>query len=127
VVVDASALINLVTAPPGGEARTALARQVELHAPCLLDAEFLSALRHLEMRRELSDADARSGLGYFRALPLRRHELGPLTDRVWELRHNVTTRAAAYVALAERLALPLLTADARLARAPGVRCEVIVA
>jgi predicted nucleic acid-binding protein len=31
------------------------------------------------------------------------------------------------VALAEGLSLDLLTADRRLARAPGLRCEVIVA
>jgi predicted nucleic acid-binding protein len=29
-----------------------------------------------------------------------------------------------YVALAEQLQAPLLTADARLARAPGLRCSV---
>jgi predicted nucleic acid-binding protein len=44
--------------------------------------------------------------------------------RVWELRENVTSYDAAYVALAEALEAPLLTADARLARATGVRCPV---
>jgi predicted nucleic acid-binding protein len=46
---------------------------------------------------------------------------------MWQLRHNVTTYDAAYVALAELLALPLLTSDARLAAAPGLRCQVILA
>ena len=44
--------------------------------------------------------------------------------RAYELRENVTAYDAAYVALAEALDCPLLTADARLARAPGIRCEV---
>ena len=44
--------------------------------------------------------------------------------RCWELRDNVTPYDAAYVALAEALGVPLLTADARLANAPGIRCEV---
>ena len=48
----------------------------------------------------------------------------PLIARCWELRHNVTAYDASYVALAEALGVPLLTADARLANAPGIRCEV---
>ena len=31
---------------------------------------------------------------------------------------------AAYVALAEALDVPLVTADARLAKSPGIRCDV---
>jgi predicted nucleic acid-binding protein len=45
-------------------------------------------------------------------------------QRCWELRHTVTVYDAAYVALAEALAIPLLTADARLSRAAGLRCEI---
>jgi predicted nucleic acid-binding protein len=44
----------------------------------------------------------------------------------WELRHNVTVADAGYVVLATMLDAPLLTLDRRLARAPGVRCEVLV-
>ena len=44
--------------------------------------------------------------------------------RAYELRDNVTAYDAAYVALAEALECPLVTADGRLAKAPGVRCEV---
>ena len=53
-----------------------------------------------------------------------RHAHRPLLPRCWELRDNVTPYDAAYVALAEALGVPLLTADARLANAPGIRCEV---
>ena len=49
-----------------------------------------------------------------------------LLDRVWELRDNLSASDASYVALAERLDCPLLTADARLSRAPGVRCTITV-
>ncbi len=44
--------------------------------------------------------------------------------RAYELRDNVTAYDAAYVALAEVLDCPLVTADARLDRASGVQCEV---
>jgi predicted nucleic acid-binding protein len=48
----------------------------------------------------------------------------PLMPRIWELRDNLSTYDAAYVALAEAMDTALLTGDARLARAPGIRCEV---
>lgn len=47
-----------------------------------------------------------------------------LWPRAWELRTNLSAYDALYVALAEQLNAPLLTADARLARAPGLRCVV---
>jgi predicted nucleic acid-binding protein len=126
VVVDASALVNAVTAPPGAGLRTTLARQPALHAPCLLDAEFVRALRHLEQRGQLTGREAVAGLRYLQVLPIRRHGMETLTPRMWQLRHNVTTYDAAYVALAEQLALPLLTSDARLASAAGLRCQVVL-
>ena len=49
-----------------------------------------------------------------------------LAPRVWELRDNLSAYDASYVALAEALQIPLVTTDARLARAPGIRCEVEV-
>lgn len=47
-----------------------------------------------------------------------------LLRRIWELNANVTAYDAAYVALAELLAVPLLTSDGRLAKAPGLRCQI---
>ena len=46
--------------------------------------------------------------------------------RIWSWRANLTTYDAAYVALAEVLAAPLLTTDARLANAPGLTVPVEV-
>jgi predicted nucleic acid-binding protein len=43
-------------------------------------------------------------------------------DRVWELADNVTAYDAAYVACAERLDVPLVTGDRKLAAAVGPRC-----
>jgi len=47
-----------------------------------------------------------------------------LATRIWELRSNLTTYDAAYVAAAERYHCALVTTDARLARAAGIRCTV---
>ncbi len=59
-------------------------------------------------------------------MALERYSHMPLLPRIWQLRDNLTAYDAAYVALAEALGAPLVTADARLARAAGVRCEVEV-
>ena len=47
-------------------------------------------------------------------------------DRAWELRSNATVYDAVYVALAELLDAPLVTADSKLANAPGIRCRIEV-
>jgi len=54
-----------------------------------------------------------------------RYPVFALLDRVWELRDNLSANGASYVALAEYLDCNLLTADARLTRAPGLRCPVL--
>lgn len=73
---------------------------------------------HLDVRR------AGLALTDLVELPLRRAPHRPLLARCWELRENLTVYDAAYVALAEVLDVVLLTADARLANAPGPRCEI---
>jgi predicted nucleic acid-binding protein len=45
---------------------------------------------------------------------------------IWELRGRLTAYDAAYVALAEGLAVPFVTMDGRLARAAGHRAQIIV-
>lgn len=51
----------------------------------------------------------------------------PLLTRMWELRSDVSGYDAAYLALAETFGCALVTADARLTRVPGLRCEVRLA
>lgn len=57
-------------------------------------------------------------------LPFARYPTLPLMQRAYELRANVTPYDAAFVALAEVLGCVLVSADRRLARAPGLRCPV---
>ena len=56
-------------------------------------------------------------------LPIDLFPYEPLAQRVWQLRRNLTSYDAAYVALAEILDVPLVTLDLRLSDAPGVRCR----
>jgi predicted nucleic acid-binding protein len=95
-----------------------------LAAPQVVDLEVVIALRRLLHRGELSLTAAERALGRLQRLRIERHTHPPLLPRIWGLRTNVTPHDAAYVALAEALGVPLLTADARLANAPGIRCEV---
>ena len=123
VVVDASALIDALLIDGAARARLASA---SLHAPELIDAELLSVLRRLVLAGRLPERSAWMALDTARCLGLRRHGSRGLWQRAWQLRANLSAYAALYVALAERLAVPLLTTDARAARAPGIRCEIEV-
>lgn len=55
---------------------------------------------------------------------LTRYPHTALLRRIWELRDNITAYDAAYVALAETLDAPLITLDAKLSQAPGIRAAV---
>jgi predicted nucleic acid-binding protein len=72
---------------------------------------------------DLSARRFRTAIGDLGDLPIARHPTLPLMNRAYELRSNVTPYDAAYVALAEALRCELVTADARLAAAPGLRCD----
>jgi predicted nucleic acid-binding protein len=123
IVVDASAAVAALL--NAGPARTALSDEA-VHAPHLIDSEVAQALRRLVLRRSLGADDGWAALDSWRRLGIVRHSVGGLLDRVWELRENVSAYDASYLALAEALDCSLLTADARLGRAPGLRCPVTV-
>ena len=97
-----------------------------LHAPHLLDVEMLHALRGLVLRGDVSRARSEEVREDFASLRWSRYSHVAFLDRIWELKDNLTAYDAAYVALAEALNAPLVTTDARLARAPGIRAEVEV-
>ncbi len=127
VVVDASvAAVALVGDDPFGDRLRARLARESLFAPDLLDIEVLSVWRRIARAGALDERRADHALADLDALHVIRAPHRLLVPRMWELRDNVSAYDAAYVALAEALDAPLVTTDARLARAPGIRCEVEV-
>ena len=72
-------------------------------------------LRRYALSAELDAARGAQALEDLAALPLSRYPHDVLLPRIWELRHSITAYDAAYVALSEALAAPLVTRDAALA------------
>jgi len=125
IVIDATVLVVALAddGPDGDLVRDRLRRE-SLTAPDLVDLEVVSVLRRLHRAGGL---DARRGtlaVQDLHDLPFDRVPHRALVQRCWELRGNFTAYDAAYVALAEALDVPLMTADQRLASAPGLPCVV---
>lgn len=127
IVVDASIIVTGLAddGPDGDRVRDRL-RAERLVAPHLIDLEVASAWRRLVSAGNLDERRAALALADLSSLRLERAPHGPLLDRCWELRHNLTIYDAVYVALAELMEISVLTGDARLANAAGIHCDVEV-
>jgi predicted nucleic acid-binding protein len=127
IVIDASAevaiLLNIGQDVEGIRGRIARPGET-LHIPHLFEIEVLHALRSLTLRGTVSSERAQLALDRLRDTRFVRYPHTALTGRIWELRENLTAYDAAYIALAEALDAPLVTTDARLARASGIRAAV---
>ncbi len=123
IVVDASAALAALL--NDGPARRLLAAET-LHSPHLIDAEVASGLRRQVRANTVGATEGWNALDTWRRLGLSRYGIQGVLERIWELRDNVSSYDACYVALAESLGCPLLTADARLSNAPGIRCPITV-
>lgn len=124
VVVDASVVVcALVDAGEQGTWAEQVLENRALIAPALLPAEAANIIRRAELAGEIPSDVASLAHADLLDLGVELFPYEPLGGRIWELRHTVTAYDAWYVALAERLAIPLATLDHRLQRAPGPRCE----
>ena len=129
MVLDASAAVELLlNTPAGRRVSSRLDDEAEvIHAPHLIDIEVAQVLRRHVLQGLVTDARALRALDRWRDLDIERYRHTPLLERVWQLRHNVSAYDAVYVALAEALSSPLVTGDARLARAPGLNVRIELA
>lgn len=124
VVIDASVLVAAAvdSGPSGAWAEQVLAGG-GLHAPELVLVETTNILRRLERAKRLSTLEASSAYIDCMRLDIEVYAFSPVAERVWELRHTLTSYDAWYVAVAEALDAPLATLDTRLTRAAGPTCE----
>ncbi|MGW7446716.1 type II toxin-antitoxin system VapC family toxin [Kitasatospora sp. NPDC054795] len=126
IVVDASALVLALAdqGPRGIRARAELTSGGEWVAPEHIVIEVMQSLRGLYLAKELTAERVAELTRELAAVTIRKVEVAPLLGRIWELKDNLTPDDAAYVAVAERYGVPLVTADLRLMRASGPRCEI---
>jgi predicted nucleic acid-binding protein len=117
IVIDSSALVEMLLRMPRGVALTELLTGEEKVAPDLIGVETVSTLRRLEHQGDLDPDRAKDA-------PVQTVKTAGLLERAWELRHNLSAYDAAYLALAEDLGCELATLDDRLSRAPGLPVKV---
>jgi predicted nucleic acid-binding protein len=127
LVVDASVLVvALADDGPDGDVVRRRLQGERLFAPEIIDLEVLSVLRRAVARGALNQRRAVLALDDLMDAPIQRAPHRRLLARCWELRENLTPYDASYAALAEALKTVLITADARLSKAPGLTCRVEV-
>ena len=118
LVVDASVVVHILTT----DERDDIFRLIiagETVAPHVLDLEVIRGVRRALNGKRLTEVEARAVIADLVTLPIERYPHAPLIGRIWELRRNVATYDAAYVALAEHFSAPLLTRDRRLVNSSG--------
>ncbi|HET9406888.1 MAG TPA: type II toxin-antitoxin system VapC family toxin [Candidatus Sulfotelmatobacter sp.] len=128
IVLDASAVLDWLLQTSAGQQieKRIFSRNESLHAPHILDVEVSQVLRHLVREGTVPELRAEQALDDLLDLRLTRYPHFVLLPRIWQLRHNLSAYDAAYVALAEQLAAPLITRDARLDSASGHKARVEV-
>ncbi len=124
IVLDASAALKMILHHEGSDALAARVVGEDIHAPALIEVEVVSGLRRLLRQRRIAEDRAMIGLEWFLDLAIEVHSGVELARRIFGLRHSLSAYDAAYVAVAELIGAPLLTADGRLSRAHGHRARV---
>jgi predicted nucleic acid-binding protein len=127
VVCDASAVLAaLLDSGSDGQWATARLAEADLFAPTLLPFECANVIRRAELSGAVSADQAAQAHADLLDLAIDLWPYDVLATRAWELRANLSSYDAAYVALAEVLAIPLVTLDRRISSAPGITCSVSV-
>jgi predicted nucleic acid-binding protein len=125
VVVDSSALVELLLQRDRARAVLQAVGDTQMVAPDVINPEVLSALRRRERSGELRADRAAQAIDDLLDAPLRRIPTLPLLPAAWTLRANVTAHDACYVALARDLGCPLVTGDLKLSRAPRLGVPLV--
>ena len=124
LVIDASALIDLLLSEAASDRIADRVEQNVLHAPAHIDLELLSAFGRIERSGKLTSAEVDLRLRAAESVIIQRHALEGLSAGAWRRRQSLRISDAFYVELADQLDVPLITTDQRLARATP-RAEAI--
>ena len=115
----------LVDSGPSGDWAEGVLAGGLLQAPELVHAEATNIFRRLERAKLITTPEANAAQDDLMQLDIELFPFEPFADRIWELRHNVTSYDAWYVAIAETLKLPLATLDEPLSKSHGVTCKFL--
>ena len=126
IVVDASAVLEVLLVTPAAEriSECLFVTGETLQVPHLIDLEVAQVLRRYLLSRELTSERGLQAPRDPVDFPLTRYPHDLFLPRTWELRHNLTAYAAAYVALAQALDAPLVTRDRSLPSSAGHKARV---
>ena len=124
IVLDASAVVEVVAHRRIDALLDRLNQGGTLHAPHLIDVEVTNAIRDLVSRGELSIDGAWGARADAAEMSITFYPHALLLERAWQLRDTLSTYDAVYVSLAELLSAPLVTCDARLAAAHGHDADI---
>jgi predicted nucleic acid-binding protein len=124
LVIDASALVDLLLGEPASERIADRIERNSLHAPAHIELELLSAFGRIERSGQLTSAAVDLRLRAAESVIIQRYDLEGLSAGAWRRRQSLRLSDAFYVELAHQLNVPLITTDLRLARATP-RAEAI--
>ena len=124
IVVDASAVVELVLESDAGASVGEHVRGHRLQAPAHVDVEVVGAVRRAVARQWVNEREGLLAVDEFTMLHLRRWPLPGLMARAYALGATHAVADAVYLTLAEGLQCRLVTCDGRLARSHGHRADV---
>jgi predicted nucleic acid-binding protein len=125
VVCDASALVALLLDNgSAGQWVTETIAGSDLAAPSLVEFESANIIRRHELAGIVSADQAAQAHADLLDLTIEPWPYELLAARAWELRHNLSSYEASYVALAELIGAVFVTLDGRISGAPGLRCII---
>jgi predicted nucleic acid-binding protein len=127
LVIDASLVVSaLVDSGTTGTWADSLLANEALSAPHLMPVEVANILRRAAAIGDISAEVASMAHADLLELQVEFFPYEPFAARVWELRDNVTSYDAWYVAVAEFLNADVATLDTKLSQAPGPRCGFLL-
>ncbi len=114
----------LFATPIGQQVAVKIRHASVIASPQLVIVECLQVIRRAEARHAIDTATAAELVSDLLALDLDLYDHQLVAPRIWELRANLTTYDASYVALSELLEAPLMTTDEKMANAPGNHAQI---